>query len=277
MKKTAPPNYTQMPNSLLDDIHTMPEGALRVALVVCRQTFGYHKVKDRISLTQLEKKTGMSRQGCINGVNWLEKEGLLKTTQSKAGNLYQWVVNEVDHLEDEVVNLVDQGSQPSRPQVVNVVDTQKKEKKSIKENIAGDARPDKDRDLFFDKLADLTQSEPKLHGALIGKTKAQLIKVSATLEELSKFEMYWYAQDWRGKQGQAPTLPQIVAEWGRARVWDGKPAQPQRPQGKTFIRQQATYANDEQRNGAAQRNKTAAQQAEAQRLWREKQHAAAAA
>lgn len=151
---------------------------------------------------------------------------------------------------------------------------------SVNPLVCAPAKPDapaKERDLFFDKLTEITQAEPKLQGAQIGKTKAQLIKASATLEELDKFKAYWYAQDWRGKQGQAPTLPQIVAEWGRARVWDGKTAQPQSPKGKTFTRPQATYATDEQRNGAAQRNKTAIQQAEAQRLWREKQNAAAAA
>ena len=69
------PNYTQVPNDFFDihlpEIDTLAE--LKCALVVIRQTFGWHKGKDRISYSQFEKKTGLSlesiRQGTRKGTN----------------------------------------------------------------------------------------------------------------------------------------------------------------------------------------------------------------
>ena len=79
----------------------------------------------------------------------------------------------------------------------------------------------KNSDPFFDKLADLTKTDPKLQGAMIGKTKSKLLKVAATLHDLDCFKAYWYAQDWRGKKGEVPSLPQVVSEWTKAKTWEG--------------------------------------------------------
>jgi phage replication O-like protein O len=114
------PNFTQAPN-LLFDVHLreMGNAELRVVLVICRKTFGFHKDRDRISLSQLQKATGMSRQGVINGINQAVDRGLARKFTSPKGSEFELVVNEVDQQTDEVVNAVDQ-------QVVNEVDTQKK-------------------------------------------------------------------------------------------------------------------------------------------------------
>ena len=85
-------------------------------------------------------------------------------------------------------------------------------------------------DEFFDKLAEITHAEPKLQGSLIGRTKAQLLKVNATLQELDRFNTYWYAADFRGMKGQSPTLPQIVSEWGKAKAWQPNQRPPQQQQ-----------------------------------------------
>jgi hypothetical protein len=42
-----------------------------------------------------------------------------------------------------------------------------------------------------------------------------LIKGGAALETLDLFERNWYALDWRGKQGQPPTVKQVRDEWGK--------------------------------------------------------------
>lgn len=42
-----------------------------------------------------------------------------------------------------------------------------------------------------------------------------LVKSGATIEQVATFERNWYAQDWRGKQGQAPTVKQVRDEWGK--------------------------------------------------------------
>lgn len=42
-----------------------------------------------------------------------------------------------------------------------------------------------------------------------------LIKGGAAIEALDTFERNWYALDWRGKQGQPPTVKQVRDEWGK--------------------------------------------------------------
>lgn len=96
------PNFTQTPNVLFDDIaKTLKEGELRVLLVIMRQTFGWHKQWDRISLSQLERKTGMCRDAVVNSLKSLISMGLID--KKKSGNpgqekcWYQLVVEESEN------------------------------------------------------------------------------------------------------------------------------------------------------------------------------------
>ena len=51
--KSLIPNSTQVPNVILDlFIPRLPEGEARCSLYICRRTFGFHKKRDRISLSQ---------------------------------------------------------------------------------------------------------------------------------------------------------------------------------------------------------------------------------
>jgi phage replication O-like protein O len=143
------PNYTQTPNEIFDLMPDMDQSELRVVLVVCRQTFGWHKQRDRISLSQLIKATGLSRQGVLNGIEKAISRGLLK--RKKVGqhpngrplHTYELIVKPVDQQPAEMVYSVDHDSQPSRPPIVNPVDQQKKAlKKLSKENDNGEAAHD---------------------------------------------------------------------------------------------------------------------------------------
>lgn len=119
----------------------MKEGELRLILAICRQTFGFHKDQDRISLSQLEEMTGLSRQGVCDARKQPYASRLVQ--REKDGNSYRYwieVVNEVDH---PLVKEVDHGSQASRPEVVNEVDTQKKTTKENSQK-STPAREDKD-------------------------------------------------------------------------------------------------------------------------------------
>jgi len=141
-----PPNYTQVPNVLLEAFARMPEAAVRVALVVARKTFGFHKNRDLLSLSQLVDATKLSRQGVINGIEYLETNGWVVRTPTGQSFVYQLLVNEVDQSGDsssqlrrpELVNEVDRKVE----KLVNFVDTQKKgEKKERKEEAASAAAP----------------------------------------------------------------------------------------------------------------------------------------
>jgi phage replication O-like protein O len=73
-----PPNYTQIPNRLLDEqIPFLKEGELRVLLVIMRQTFGWHKEYDRLSLSQLSHKTGMQKKSVCRSIEGLLDRGLI--------------------------------------------------------------------------------------------------------------------------------------------------------------------------------------------------------
>lgn len=77
--KISPPNYTQTPNVFFDEVFkTLTEGELRIVLVLVRQTFGWHKNVDRISLGQLAKKTGMIKTSICRSLNSLLNKNLIQ-------------------------------------------------------------------------------------------------------------------------------------------------------------------------------------------------------
>ena len=99
--RVSAPTYTQIPNDLFD--HWLPhlgEIEVKVLLVIMRKTFGWHKadLRDRISISQLEKLTGSTPSNILKAVNFLVSKGLiLKEVLGSIGKqvtYYQLVVNE---------------------------------------------------------------------------------------------------------------------------------------------------------------------------------------
>ena len=77
--KIQAPTYTQTPNELFDRwLPLLKEVELKVLLVIMRKTFGWHKTKDWISISQLEKLTGCSATHVISAVRTLIEKGLVK-------------------------------------------------------------------------------------------------------------------------------------------------------------------------------------------------------
>ena len=73
------PNYTQTPNDLFDNwLPKLKEIELKVLLVIMRKTFGWHKSRDQISLSQLEKFTGSDRKNILLAIDGLIEKGLVK-------------------------------------------------------------------------------------------------------------------------------------------------------------------------------------------------------
>lgn len=84
-----PPNFTTIPNIILDVwITELSPAEFKIILVIARKTFGWHKRQDRISLSQFETTTGLSRRGIIDAINSLAERGYLKKTlvQDDAGD-----------------------------------------------------------------------------------------------------------------------------------------------------------------------------------------------
>ena len=77
-KHVSPPNYTQVPNWILDEIPKIKTTCLLVLLVIVRQTFGFHRRRSMVlSLSNLMRRTGMSKPAVINAVRQLEGMGWL--------------------------------------------------------------------------------------------------------------------------------------------------------------------------------------------------------
>jgi phage replication O-like protein O len=85
MAGVSPPNYTQIPNEILDKMADMTPAEFKVLMAICRKTFGWHKDRDVISLTQLEKMTGLSRTAVQAGIMAAIDRGLLERTEVVKG------------------------------------------------------------------------------------------------------------------------------------------------------------------------------------------------
>lgn len=96
------PNSTQIHNAILD--YLLPflnEAETKCVLYICRRTFGFHKKKDRISLSQfvkgikdkdgnwLDLGTGLSRQSVVDALSVLSGVELVKKAETAKGNFYQ--------------------------------------------------------------------------------------------------------------------------------------------------------------------------------------------
>lgn len=243
------PNYTQMPNLLLDDLMMhMGEAELKVTIALSRLTFGYHREKVEISLSQLKDITHMSRQGVINGINAGIERGTIERTEGKRGGFIyslsvnndqestsqrSGLVNEVDQLPTSqpnglpLVNEVDQTSQRSRPVLVNEVDLatptlkkvlKKTKRKKDKESIAADAAPadPPEWQLFISGLCnccykhtDISALSAKDKGLLLSEAK-KIHDGGYTLDDIRKWFADEWIKDWRyGANKNRPTPSQV--------------------------------------------------------------------
>lgn len=69
-----PLHYTQVPDALFDQqLSRLSHAELKVVLWIMRCTFGWKKERDAISLTQLQRATGLSRQSVAAATQSLER------------------------------------------------------------------------------------------------------------------------------------------------------------------------------------------------------------
>ena len=144
------PNYTQIPNIFFDKFLTiLGINELKVLLVIYRKTFGWHKKKDRISLSQLEKMTGASRTHILESVEDLIQKGLIiKTLEGDLGN--QMTFYEICFKE---IPTSDVESPPQSPEVTPPSDARSPTKETLtKETLTKEKREDA-RDFGGTKLS----------------------------------------------------------------------------------------------------------------------------
>src|ERR1044072_3276563 len=123
----------------------MSEAETKIAIIIARETFGWHRPKVKLSLADLVDLTGLTKPGVIKGVKAGIKRGIIGREKAGQGFLYFLIVgDEREAIPGQVVNTVDQSppaaSQPSLPllvndvyqQVVNTVDMHEEERNGTK-------------------------------------------------------------------------------------------------------------------------------------------------
>ncbi len=126
-------NHTQVSNNFIDQYMKEINGAdVKVFLAICRKTIGWHKETDAISLTQLEKITGLARRHVVRAVGELVKKDIIMVIQ-EPGKTNKYSVNyqTSDERELELVTKGNRTSDKREPELVTKGNTQKKDKETL--------------------------------------------------------------------------------------------------------------------------------------------------
>lgn len=111
------PNTAPIPNVIFDYwMSRLSPAEFKVLMCVARKTYGWHKIKDAISLTQMEKMSGLSRFGigkCLKTL--IEKNLVIKIKNKTPKGDDDTSIYEIN------VNCMEEGRQPSLPPVGNSV------------------------------------------------------------------------------------------------------------------------------------------------------------
>ena len=91
------------------------------------------------------------------------------------------------------------------------------------------------RDLLFDAIAEVTESDITLQGSRIGKVTAEFRKINATPDQVRKVAAWFHAYDWRGQKGEKLTFELLKTVWvpglkGGAPARSGGRIRPQTPE-----------------------------------------------
>jgi phage replication O-like protein O len=256
--------YTKLPNAWIDvAMQRMGYAEMKIVFAVLRQTTGWHKPHDVISLSQFEAMTGMTRANVIKGIRdaaahqWIRhyKRGNVSVYEPSLDAGIAAIPGDASIAAiPEMVLQQYPSSIAAIPEVVSQQYTQKKPKKETKkgkENLSGDAtRADESpakrsraklseaesarHKELFEAIANVCVMDAKLSGGQIARTAKQLrdADASASAQRLREFLEWWKRNDFRGRQGKPPTPGQLLASWrqfGEGFAEIPKPAYDARP------------------------------------------------
>jgi phage replication O-like protein O len=87
------PNYTQLNNDFISEMHKFSGNAVKVFIAISRKTIGWHKISDRISHSQLKELTGIKHHVTLMKAI-KELEGFVKQRDSKFGYVYDLAMSD---------------------------------------------------------------------------------------------------------------------------------------------------------------------------------------
>lgn len=201
------PNYTQVPNLLFDSLlKDMGEAELKVSLCIIRKIIGYHKFRpEAVSLSQIQKMTGLSRPSCIAGLEQAIERGIIQRVGSgKRGvALFQIVHADEDATSKASLPVKAATSKASLPVTSKAsLPTKEKKKKIIKDSIGDNNSPIKGRAAkpYYDAISKYTSLEGALNTNLEKmlngiatdvQHKPYNLDPAVSLEEFTAWASYW--------------------------------------------------------------------------------------
>ncbi len=109
----------------------MTGSEFKVLMAICRKTIGWHKDTDAISISQIEKMTGLSNVKIIAAIKSLESRELIAVDR-KRGETSHYTINYTSEESSQVpVKKVNGTSEESSQVPVKKVNTQKKDKETL--------------------------------------------------------------------------------------------------------------------------------------------------
>lgn len=90
--------FTQIPNHVLEALAMIriPGEPRQILDVILRKTLGWHKISDRISLSQFQELTGMKKPSIIRAIKTLLEMDLITRTPKRTHDGSIYAVN-LDH------------------------------------------------------------------------------------------------------------------------------------------------------------------------------------
>lgn len=239
MNNNYVPNITSIPNILFDYwMNVLSPAEFKVLMCISRKTYGWGKTSDSISVSQLEKMTGLSGRGIIKNIQVLMDYGLVTKIESQtadgdaAPNQYEINIS-CEKMGGSELSSV--GSELSSGGVVNSVQTQNtyipiKESKHI-HSINHNTPPTPKTQKNSKPPASASESGSlkllKKHGDFVELTEDDYHKLKALSPSLD--QVIEEMNDWIGAKGKNPykSFYHALKQWIRKRKESGN--MPQTP------------------------------------------------
>ena len=119
----AKPNTTPFPDELIDiHLKNLSGSEFKILSVIIRKTFGFHKVWDFISISQLEDITGMSRTNITETMPALESKNFIKSAFvcPKCNTIVKYMAPKKDEKHDYVCTDCNTKEPPNKWYALNI-------------------------------------------------------------------------------------------------------------------------------------------------------------
>lgn len=177
---TDQPNYTRIPNDIIEAMPTLGNAELRVLLAIARKTIGWQKECDVISTRQIEAMTGLGHRHVLAALDSILAKGLIDRTPAKRRGFCYRLVPLGDQFpkvtsSPRVPDLVTLGDQSSLDPVPLGYQQKKDSKEKKEKSVSARSRTPRTRQTSLDSLHEAVAIYKQLTNKSPPPTTATLI------------------------------------------------------------------------------------------------------